>query len=89
MALGAHSANVVRLVTRDTMRTVVIGAVVGLALCVVATRVLAVVLFGVSTLDAAAFLGVPALLLGVALVASYIPARRAVRIDPLIALRAE
>ena len=89
MALGAHSANVVRLVTRDTMRTVVIGAVVGLALCVVATRVLAVVLFGVSTLDAAAFLGVPALLLGVALVASYIPTRRAVRIDPLIALRAE
>ncbi len=89
MALGAHSANVVRLVTRDTMRTVVIGAAVGLALCVVATRVLAVVLFGVSTLDAAAFMGVAALLLSVALVASYIPARRAVRIDPLIALRAE
>jgi predicted permease len=89
MALGAQSRNVIELVARQAMRTVGIGAVIGLVICALVTRVLAKVLFGVSTLDAVAFAAVPALLITVAAIASYLPARRAVRIDPLIALRAE
>ena len=53
------------------------------------TRVLERVLFGVSTHDATAFLVVPIVLLGVALVATYLPARKAVRVNPIVALRAE
>jgi predicted permease len=89
MALGAHSRNVVGLVTRQSMRTVVLGAVVGLLISTLVTRVLERVLFGVSALDPVAFATVPALLIGIAALASYVPARRAVRIDPLIALRSE
>ena len=89
MALGAAGRNVIGVVARDAMRTVAISAGIGLIICALVTRVLERVLFGVSTLDAAAFLGVPTVLLAVAFVATYIPARRAVRVDPMIALRAE
>jgi putative ABC transport system permease protein len=89
MALGASGAAVVRYMTAQTMRTVLIAAGIGLVMCVGVTRVLEQVLFGVSPLDAAAFLGVPAFLFAVALLASYVPARRAARVDPLVALRAE
>jgi ABC-type antimicrobial peptide transport system permease subunit len=89
MALGAAASNVITVVAREAMRTVAIGAAIGLILCALVTRVLERVLFGVSTLDAAAFLIVPIVLLGVALVATYMPARKAVRVDPMIALRAE
>jgi predicted permease len=89
MALGAPSRNVVRLVARQAMTTVVIGAAAGLLICVLVTRVLEKVLFGVSTLDMVAFASVPMLLIGIAAMASYVPARRAVKVDPLIALRAE
>jgi macrolide transport system ATP-binding/permease protein len=89
MALGAGATNVIAAVAREAMRTVATGGAIGLIICVLVTRVLERVLFGVSTLDAAAFLLVPLVLFGVALVATYIPARKAVRVDPLIALRAE
>ena len=89
MALGAAGGNVIGVVTREAMRTVAIGAAIGLILCAFVTRVLERVLFGVSTLDAAAFTVVPIVLLGVAFVATYLPARKAVRIDPMIALRAD
>ena len=89
MALGAAGRNVIGVVARDVMRTVAIGAGIGLIICALVTRVLERVLFGVSPLDAAAFLGVPTVLLAVAVVATYIPARKAVRVDPIIALRAE
>ena len=89
MALGAARNNVIIVVAREAMRTVAIGAAIGLILCALVTRVLERVLFGVSTLDVAAFLGVPIVLFGVALVATYLPARKAVRVDPIIALRAE
>ena len=89
MALGAAGRNVIGVVAREAMRTVAIGAAIGLILCALVTRVLERVLFGVSPLDAVAFLAVPVVLVGVALVATYLPARKAVRIDPMIALRAE
>lgn len=89
MALGAAGSHVIRAVTREAMRTVAIGSAIGLVLCAFVTRVLERVLFGVSTLDAVAFIVVPIVLLSVALAATYLPARKAVRIDPMIALRAE
>jgi ABC-type antimicrobial peptide transport system permease subunit len=89
MALGAGARNVVSVVVREAMKTVTIAAGGGLLICMLVTRVLERVLFGVSTLDAAAFFGVPALLFAVALAATLIPARKATRVDPMIALRAE
>jgi ABC-type antimicrobial peptide transport system permease subunit len=89
MALGAAASNVIGVVAREAMHTVAVGAAIGLIISALVTRVLDRVLFGVSTLDAAAFLVVPMVLVGVALLATYLPARRAVRVDPLIALRAE
>jgi len=89
MALGASSRDVIGAVTRQAMKTVGIGAAIGLLICMLVTRVLERVLFGVSPVDAAAFVGVPLFLFLVAFVATLIPARRAVRVDPLIALRSE
>lgn len=89
MALGAGARNVMGVVARQALKTVVIGAGVGLLICMLVTRILERVLFGVSTLDAAAFLGVPVLLFAVALAATLIPARKATRVDAMIALRTE
>jgi putative ABC transport system permease protein len=66
-----------------------IGAAVGLTLALAGGRVLSSVLFGVSALDPVTLLGVPAALLALAAVASFIPARRATGIDPIVALRSE
>ena len=89
MALGAESRNVIGAVARQAMKSVGVGAAVGLGMCLLVTRVLERVLFGVSPLDVPAFVGVLLFLFLVAIVATLIPARRAVRVDPLIALRAE
>jgi putative ABC transport system permease protein len=89
MALGSPKNAVVALMTRQAMRPVITAAIVGLVIAGAATRALQRVLFGVSPLDAVAFLSVPMVLAGVALVASYLPARRAARVDPLDALRAD
>ncbi|MCI0389924.1 MAG: ABC transporter permease [Acidobacteria bacterium] len=89
MALGARSADVVRLVLRQGLRMVIIGVAIGLLISAVATRVLAAVLFGISPTDPLTF-GVITLLLGlVALLACWFPARRATKVDPIIALRCE
>jgi predicted permease len=89
MALGARAADVVRLVLRQGLRLVIVGVAIGLALSVVATRVLTAALFGVSPTDPLTF-GATTLLLGlVALMACWIPARRATKVDPLDALRHE
>jgi putative ABC transport system permease protein len=89
MALGANGADVVRLVLWQAMRPVLIGGLVGMALCAGVSQVLSSMLFGLSAHDPIAFICVPIFLLAVALLASYIPARRALRVDPMIALRYE
>jgi putative ABC transport system permease protein len=87
MALGANAAGVRRLVVRDGAMLAVIGLAVGLTAALATTRVLAALLFGVEASDPAVFAIVAAALTAVALAASYIPARRATRIDPMIALQ--
>jgi predicted permease len=89
MALGAGLRDVLRLVVSQGMRMALIGIALGLAGAFVLTRVFASLLLGVGTTDSVTFVGVPALLIAVALLACYIPARRAARVDPLVALRHE
>ena len=89
MALGAKPVDVLRLVIRQGLGLTIIGLVVGVVVGSVVTRVLADMLYGVGTRDPLTFVGAPLLLLIVALLACYIPARRATRIDPLVALRYE
>jgi len=89
MALGARTTQVVGMVLRQGMRTIAIALVIGLAASLAATRVLATQLYGVERLDPLTFAAVPLALALVALCACYLPARRASRVDPVAALRAE
>jgi predicted permease len=89
MALGAQTGDVLKLVLSQGMRLVVLGLVVGLAGAAMITRLLKSFLYGISTTDWLTFAGVPILLAVVALLACYLPARRATRVDPLHALRYE
>ncbi len=89
MALGARAADVLRLVLREGMAPVVIGGAGGMIAALLATRALRTMLFGVTPLDPVSFASAPALLAAVALLACYLPARRATRVDPLVALRDE
>jgi ABC-type antimicrobial peptide transport system permease subunit len=87
MALGANRSQVLAMVLRQAMSPVLIGIVIGVAGALAISRVVARLLFGVSTTDPATFGSVGAILLLVALVASWVPAWRASRLDPLLALR--
>src|SRR5215213_6853499 len=89
MALGAQVRDVLKLVLRSAMSLVLIGAVLGLAGAYAATRVMSSLLFGVTPTDLVTFVAVPLLLFVVALLASLVPARRATKVDPLVALRYE
>jgi macrolide transport system ATP-binding/permease protein len=89
MTLGADGRDVMRLVLRQALRPAVIGALAGVIACAAVSQVLSDVLYGIGSHDPVAFIGVPLFLLGVAFLASYIPARRAVRVDPVVALRYE
>jgi ABC-type antimicrobial peptide transport system permease subunit len=89
MALGAQAADMKALVLRQAMRPVFIGAMVGVVLCAAVSRLFTFLLFGISPVDPLAFTSIPVFLLAVAAAASYIPARRAVRVDPILALRHE
>jgi putative ABC transport system permease protein len=89
MALGARPRDVVRLLVGESLVRVVAGVVLGLAIALVATRALATMLFGVAPQDAATFAGTALLLAVVALVATWLPARRATRVDPMVTLRTE
>jgi ABC-type antimicrobial peptide transport system permease subunit len=87
MALGARSSDVLRLVLRQGMVLTGIGLAIGLIAAVAATRLVSSMLFEVKATDPATYIGVAALLGAVSLAASYIPARRAARVDPAAALR--
>lgn len=87
MALGAGESDVLRLVVRQGVRVALAGAGAGLLGALLLTRLMSSLLYGVRSTDPATFLAVTLVLTGVAVVASYIPARRAARIDPLVALR--
>ena len=89
MALGASRAGIVRLVVRRSLLLVGLGTTVGLAGSLAVTRVLGSLLFEVRPTDPAALAGAAAMLMVVALLASFLPARRATRVDPLVALRAD
>jgi putative ABC transport system permease protein len=89
IALGASAGTVLRMVVGQGMRLAVIGALIGIGFSFVLTRLIEKLLFGVKPWDAAAFVGMPLLLLAVTALATYLPARRALKIDPLIALRSE
>jgi putative ABC transport system permease protein len=89
MALGASRAAVLQMIISQGVRLAAIGLAIGIVLALGATRVMTKVLFGVSPTDPAVFAAILVLLAMVALLSCYIPARRATKVDPMIALRYE
>jgi putative ABC transport system permease protein len=89
MALGASRTKILRLVLEQGLMTAAIGIAVGIVASVAVTRTISSLLFGLSAMDPVTFVGVGLLLAAVALLASYIPARRAAKVDPMVALRYE
>ncbi len=89
MALGAETRDVIKLIVKQGMGLTLIGAMIGVILAVAATRLIASLLYGVTATDPATFAGVVLFVIGVAVLACYLPARRATKVDPMMALRCE
>ncbi len=89
LALGAQNRNILRMVLRQGLGLAIAGAAVGLTCALIVSHFMAGLLYGVRPTDPLTFIGVALLLIGVALLACYIPARRAMKVDPIVALRYE
>ena len=89
MALGATTRDVLRLILAQGMWLIIIGIVIGLIAAYVGARLMASILFGISTTDPVTFIGVPLFLILIALIACYVPSWRATKVAPLLALRGE
>ena len=89
LALGAQRGDVLQMVLKQGARTALVGVAMGIATALGLTELMQSLLFGVSAQDPMTFAAVAALLIAVALLASYIPARRAVLVDPVVVLRYE
>ena len=89
MSLGATPGGIVRLLMQSGLRLVAVGGVIGLTLALAVSRLLGRLLFGLASADLFTFVTVPAVLVGAAILAAYVPARRASQVDPVTALRAE
>jgi ABC-type antimicrobial peptide transport system permease subunit len=89
VALGARRGDVLRLILSHSVKMAVLGVLIGMGASIALTRLMGKMLYGVSATDPTTFLGVAVILSAVALAASYIPARRALRVDPIVALRYE
>jgi putative ABC transport system permease protein len=89
VALGAQRRDILRWAMGEGLRLIIVGVAVGLAMAYATTRLLSDLLFGISATDPFTFVGVTLLLTGVATLACYLPARRAMRVDPMVALRYE
>jgi putative ABC transport system permease protein len=89
MALGAQVRDVRKMFLRHGLSLTAAGIAIGVGVALVLTRVMSALLFGVGPMDAITYVAVASALAAVALLASYLPARRAARVDPVVALRAE
>jgi ABC-type antimicrobial peptide transport system permease subunit len=89
LALGASRSNIVRIVLRQGLGLAIVGAGVGLVCALIVSHLMVSLLYEVRPTDPLTFAGVALLFIGVALVACYVPARRAMHVDPMVALRCE
>jgi ABC-type antimicrobial peptide transport system permease subunit len=87
MALGAQRSDVLKMTIKQGLKLVGLGLVIGLIAAFILTRVMATLLFGISATDPVTFATISLILMTVALLASYIPSVRAMRVDPMVALR--